>query len=389
MTRIVLGVQGAQSPSNRGRGIARYVLEHVRALFRVAPEAIAAVQYDPGLPLDEVLESLPSALPWLPAPRPVEGEELVYHVMSPFEEMSLDMVWPVWARAARHPLAVTLYDLIPLLYGERYLVTSRLRTFYAARLGLLRTADAVLAISQGTADDAVRLLGTAPGRLTSVGAGCADFFSPAPAGHDAFATARSLLPELRPGFFLYVGGLDPRKNVHGLLAAYARLDERLRAEAQMVIACRPETYQARDLRRHARRLNLGRSVLLTGFVSDELLLALYRSCRMTILASGYEGFGLTALEAMRCGAAAAVSDIPSLRDLVPDPEARFDPLSIEAIAAVLSRAISDPAFLARRKARGPELAAAHTWDRVARASLEAYGKALRVRSPAIRSSSFS
>ncbi len=374
----VLGVQGAQSPSNRGRGIARYITEHTGALARLAPGRLAAVHYDPELPAAPFLDGSS------PLPRAIDGKDQppeldLYHVMSPFEETPVDRIWPPWAQGPATALVVTLYDLIPLIYGRAYLADAWLDTYYRARLEMLRRADAVLAISAATRNDALRLLGLPETQVHVIGAGCSDRFAPAP------SEMRPSMPGLRKGFLLYVGGLDARKNVARLLIAYSRLEPRIRAAAQLVVACRPEPHQASALRRQARRLGVGADVLLTGFVSEQLLLDLYRSCRALVLPSEYEGFGLPALEAMRCGAAVVVSDIPPLRELVPDAEARFDPASMPAIEAVLRRLFDDSEFLDRRRARAATLAAPHTWERVAERTLEAYEAAVRLRIPTNRS----
>src|SRR6266571_5864756 len=98
----------------------------------------------------------------------------------------------------------------------------------------------------------------------------------------------------------------------------SRLPASQRAAVQLVVASPPEHAHIGALRRRAGRLGVAGDLLLTGFVGDDLLLALYRACLAHVMPSGYEGFGLPTLEAMRCGAAAVVSDIPSLRELVPD-----------------------------------------------------------------------
>ncbi|HEX6349261.1 MAG TPA: glycosyltransferase family 1 protein [Candidatus Dormibacteraeota bacterium] len=363
----MLGVQGAQAASNRGRGIERYVAEQVAAMLSADPGS-AALHVDQGLAAPAFLDTLP----WRPAvlSGPPARDPGLYHVMSPFEELPLDRVWPLWARRREVGLVVTLYDLIPLVYPNDYLVTAPLRTQYNARLEMLRAADAVLAISASAADDAIRLLGVRRERVVDIAAGCSDLFRPGP--------AEAPLPGLRPGFLLYVGGLDRRKNVDRLVEAWAGLAPQTRP--QLVVACRPEPFQERHLRRLAARLGAAGDLLLTGFVSDAVLLHLYRGCRAHVLPSEYEGFGLPALEAMRCGAATLVSDIGPLRELVPDAEARFDPRRAEAIAAILRRAIEDAEYLGRRRARAPELAAPYTWERVAQRTLGAYEAVLATRS---------
>jgi len=365
---VLLGVQGAQSASNRGRGIERYVAEHAAALITEGRSSLAGLHVDDQLPRPAFLDSLWPAPTILSGP-PGQGFRL-YHAMSPFEELPLDRIWPVWARPRGLGLVVTLYDLIPLVYPNDYLVTPWLRTYYKARLEMLRGADAVLAISAFAAEDAVRLLGLHPERLVNISAGCSALFRPGP--------AEPALPGLREGFLLYVGGLDRRKNVDRLVEAWASLPAASRP--QLVIACRPEPFQARDLRRLAARLGVAGDLLLTGFVADQLLIQLYRACRAHIMPSEYEGFGLPALEAMRCGAATLVSDIAPLRELIPDAEARFDPGRVDDIARVIRQAIEDTEYLARRRARAAELAAPYTWARVAQRTLAAYEAVRETRS---------
>jgi glycosyltransferase involved in cell wall biosynthesis len=108
-----------------------------------------------------------------------------------------------------------------------------------------------------------------------------------------------------------------------------------------------------------------------------------------VLPSLYEGFGLPAIEAMRSGAAVLVSDIPVLREISIDTEARFDPNSSDDIARVMLRAIEDAGFVDRIRRRGSKIAREFTWDRVAAASLGAYRYALGLRSEATRSMSLS
>lgn len=379
MISAVLSLVGSQTPWNQGRGIARYITEHASALA-AQPGLDLVLHADGHLPRPTALDHIPESVPRLGLrPPPVGG--LVYHVMSPFEELPVDRVWPVWARRPDVALAVTLYDLIPVHDPDSYLVTPWLTTYYRTRLEMLRRADAVLTISSATAEDAVGLLGVDRSRVHNISTGCSEQFRPAAAGELPLAAAQAAIPQLREDFLLYVGGLDPRKNVDRLVAAYAALPAERRSRSQLVIACRPEPDQARSLGRLAAALGVSGSVLVTGFVSDELLLALYQSCRALIFPSLREGFGLPVLEAMRCGAAVVVSDIPSLVELVPDRAARFDPKSDTGLRSMLDRVIADDAFVAGQRGRAGPRSAPHTWSRVAAATGAAYASALSRRSP--------
>ena len=364
---MILGVQGAQSSSNFARGIARYIDEHSRALVRTAPEAVAGIDVDPLRPPPQLAPEVMS-LAHGPGRRPAAD---VYHVMSPFEEIALQRVWPDWAQGLG--LAVTLYDLIPLLYSDRYLAVPQVRRHYVRRLRMLTAADGLLAISGSAGEDAVTHLGVDPARVHVISGGCSDRFRPAEQDR-----ARLLgplvgrLPALRPGYVLYVGGLDHRKNVEGLIAAYARLAPAERRDHQLVIACAYSDWEAKPLRRLARQIGVDGDLLLTGYVPDDDLLTLYQACELLVSPSFYEGFGLTVLEGMRCGAVVLASDIGPHRELVLDAEARFDPADQPAITAALRRGLTDEEFRGRRREEGRRQAAIFTWDRVAELTLVAY-----------------
>ena len=144
----------------------------------------------------------------------------IYHVGSPFENaVPLDRLWPKAARTSGARLVVTLYDLIPRLFPDWYLADPLARKRYEARLGLVRRADRVLAISTATADDAVTHLGVRPERVTVVGTGVSSHFREAADRVAALAVVQAV-PEVDAGFLLYTG-IDPRKNIARLLEAYS------------------------------------------------------------------------------------------------------------------------------------------------------------------------
>ena len=178
--------------------------------------------------------------------------------MSPFEaELQLEEIWPPWSRGSRG-WCVTLYDLIPLIMRERYNADwGYMATAWIARLGLLGSAHQILTISQQTADDAMEHLNVPEERITVIDSGVSDRFSSlVDSREEADAILRSSLPKVRPGFLLYVGGVDYRKNLEGAIRGYAELPAPMRDAHQLVIACNLASHLRFSLRVFARGLGI-------------------------------------------------------------------------------------------------------------------------------------
>jgi glycosyltransferase involved in cell wall biosynthesis len=378
---VWLDARGTQSVGHAERGIARYVSEHSQALLELAPELIGWVGLSPDLPLPEAGDSLQGSgkLAWQSAAGGPSGPSpSIYHVMSPFEaELELDQIWPPWSRASR--LVVTLYDLIPLIMREQYNADwGYWSTAWIARLGLMRSAHQVLTISQRTAEDAVEHLRVPEERVTVIGSGVSDRFSSLVTSRDqANEVLRSALPKVRPGFLLYVGGVDYRKNLEGAIRGYAQLPPEIRDAHQFVIACNLPYHRRLSLRTFILDLGIeSRNLLLTGFVPDRELAALYRACELFIFPSLYEGAGLPILEAMTCGAPVAASGTSAMPELLGDPAATFDPADPADIARCVREVLESPRMLEALRKSSREQAAFHTWERVARKTIDGYERAL-------------
>ena len=302
----------------------------------------------------------------------------MYHIMSPFEATPIDVMWPGWARDSRIATVVTLHDLIPLIFPEQYLGDPAVRAFYTGRLELIRHADGVLAVSRHTAEDAVELLGVSPERVHVIHAGTSEHFAGMYTSAAAAWTHLSRhLKAVRPGFVLYVGYLEWRKNMEGLIAGFGRLPAALRAQHQLVIVCAPKPGQAELLRGLADRVGLGPDELvLTGRVSDFDLGALYRACALFVFPSFYEGFGLPMLEAMSCGAPVAASATTTGPEVLGDLEGTFEPHDPDSIAASLEGILSSASVLDRLRDRSRRRVAEYTWRRVAEQSIAAYERAV-------------
>ena len=242
----------------------------------------------------------------------------------------------------------------------------------------MRSAQQVLTISQRTAEDAIEHLRIPEERITVIGSGVSDRFSSlVRTREEANGLLRSALPKVRPGFLLYVGGVDYRKNLEGAIRGYARLPAAMRDAHQLVIACNLPLHRRISLRTFALDLGIeSRNLVLTGFVPDRELAALYRACELFIFPSLYEGAGLPILEAMTCGAPVAASGTSAIPELLGDPAATFDPADPADIARCVREVLDSPAMLEALRKSSKEQAALHTWERVARRTIEGYERAL-------------
>ena len=341
---VVLDLQAAQSPAYRERGVARYALDFAAALVRTVPELVDQVLFRPDLP---PVRDLPPALVDGPLTTSAHWDRPggVFHALSPFDiGTPVREVWPREASRAGRRLVVTVYDLIPELFPDTYLADPGVRRRYRARRELVRAADHVVTLSGSAADDVADRLGIPDDRITVVGASCSDAFRPGGEQEQEAELARAGLPGLGERTVVYNGAVEPRKNMEGLIRAFARLPEPARRRHQLVLVCRLDSLERNHYDVLGRSLGLTEGeLLLTGLVSDTTLVHLYRSATLVAYPSFYEGYGLPVAEAMACGAPVVASDTSSLRELVA-PEATFDPSDPDAIARSLERGLVDQAF---------------------------------------------
>jgi glycosyltransferase involved in cell wall biosynthesis len=295
--------------------------------------------------------------------------DAVYHVPSPLEPVKLDRIWP--PRLRSHPFLITLHDLIPAIFVEENMPDAAVRRVYWTRLELTRQAGRVLNVSQATARDAIRILGLRPDRMAVTGGGVSADFEP-PASHAAAGEAlRQQRPSIDGEYVLFTGGMDYRKNVDGLLAAYAGLPQELRNRYQLVIIGRLGLEDARGpFAEQAAAHGVSDRVVFTGYVSDDELVLLYQAASLFVFPSRYEGFGLPVIEALACGAPAIVGRNSSLVELVDDEEALFDASDPISIRTGLSRALTEEGL--RDRLRRPDIRERFKWSRIAELTAEAY-----------------
>jgi glycosyltransferase involved in cell wall biosynthesis len=274
--------------------------------------------------------------------------------------------------AWRGKALVTILDLSFLRFPHLFNRGNRIYLGVAARLAA-RQARRVLTISEHGRQEIVRLLGVRPDRVTTTYCGVDRRFQPLPAAEvEDFRQHR----QLPARFVLYLGTLEPRKNVPTLLRAYARVRSLMPDSPPLVLAgargwLYEETIQTID------RLSLRESVLLPGFVPDEEQPRWYNAATVFAYPSLYEGFGLPPLEAMASGTPVVTSNASSLPEVVGSAGLLVNPLDDEALALAIVRLLEDAGERERLRAAGLEQARRFSWPRMAQTTLGCYEEVAR------------
>ena len=225
---------------------------------------------------------------------------------------------------------------------------------------LARAADGLIAVSQCTKDDAVRVLGLAPEKITVIHSGIAEAFFDPPAADVEAVRARYALG--RP-FVLFVGTIEPRKNIDTLISAFAALPSSIRDGYDLVIAG-PMGWAAPETRERLQ------SVRYLGYIPEQDLPPLTAAAALFAYPSLYEGFGFPVAQAMAAAVPVITSDISSLPEVAGDGALLVDPRSQSELQGALERMLTSPALRADLAARGRRRADQFRWSACAQRSLD-------------------
>jgi glycosyltransferase involved in cell wall biosynthesis len=276
-------------------------------------------------------------------------------------------VAPLWLR---QPCVVTIYDLSFIHHPGRLPAARRL--YLRGFTGLtVRRARRVIAISHSTARDLTQTLGVPASRIDVAAPGTDHaVMRPLPADQVAAFRQRKNLPAR---FWLFLGTLEPRKNLPLLLEAYAALPESHRLP---LILGGGKGWDYEPIFAAVERLRLTDSVTFPGFIPSDELPFWYNSAHAFIYPSVFEGFGLPVLEAMACGTPVIVSDASSLPEVAGDAGLCISLDDAAAWTAALRRASQDAAWRETARERGFAAAARYTWNHTARETVNSYQRAI-------------
>ena len=266
---------------------------------------------------------------------------------------------------------VTCHDFIPVM-SYRYLpwrLPPRGRA--AVEWVRFRGVDHAIAISQWTRADLQRITGLTDQQVSVIYHGVdTDEFSPTAAEGERERVA-ALLGSERP-YFLYIGGFDRRKQVPKLVQAFAKRAAEM--DQDLVLCGNASKSEWRVIKRHLPRGADRRRVVCSGYVPADMLPALYRQATAHVLASRYEGFGMTMTEAFACGCPVVALDASCIPEIAGDAAALVS--HTDHLGQAMVDVATDPALHAGLREKGLRRAELFTWDRCARETVEVYSRLL-------------
>ncbi len=269
----------------------------------------------------------------------------------------------------RRPSVITVHDLHFLLYP--HFLTRDSAKYYGLIDRAVRRADHIIAVSKATKQDLIRLTGTPRKKITVIYEAAESIYFPIQ-NQEALERIRHKhhLPEK---YILFVGTIEPRKNLKTLIRAYQMLIANYKIDVDLAIAGKPG-WLYDDVHQLVQELSLQERVHFLGRVSTADLPLLYNAAQMFTLPSFYEGFGLPPLEAMACGIPVIVSDTSSMPEVVGDAALRVEPEDTEGFAVAMHRLMTEQDLRQDMIAKGQKRVKAFSWERAAQETLAVYHK---------------
>lgn len=269
-------------------------------------------------------------------------------------------------------LAVTLADMTFFLMPMNHTFLKRhyFRTFILLAACL---ADRIIVVSNSTRRDFLKRFPGAGQKVATIPLGKPDSTIGCE-GHSVFAGQPTPF-DLDQEYILFIGTLEPRKNVKSLISAYHRLNQTRPLGPLVVVGAKgwgyDETFQL------VSRLGIGEKVIFTGFIDDREKFALLQNATVFVYPSFYEGFGIPVLEALSLGVPTIASNVSSMPEVAGDAALLVDPRNVEELANALKTLLENPSLRRAMSVKGIEQANQFTWERTALATIGAYNDAAR------------
>lgn len=280
-----------------------------------------------------------------------------------FHTQSFDLPRPSFGK-----FVMTVNDIIPKLHPEFF--TKDVSETFEENIDKARLADKIISISETTKNDLVKYYNFNPENISVAHSGVDSDFRVLSLSGNEKAELKSRF-RLRDNFILYVGTIEPRKNISGLIKALGILKEKYDAPHQLVITgMRGWMYE--DILKEMDNSPYREYIVITDYITKPELIALYNLAAVSAYPSFYEGFGLPLLESFACGTPCVTSDAPALKEVGADAALFADPHDPSDIADKIYSAISDEPMRKLLIGKGIERAKSFSWENTARKMLEVF-----------------
>lgn len=359
-------------PGYRQAGVSRYIEHLIQELPSASPDRFVVYGgWQSRTPRQQFTHrsGIRFSSSWVPTGRP-EMRIFWEQVAAPIvlDRDQIDVVHApvnVAPALAHRPVVVTVHDLAFLRFPEQY---PRFKQRYLSLMTRhsVRHAARVIAVSNSTRNDLVHYYGVSSERVSVVPNGVDPTLRPIDGNEIAeFRRARSL-PEQ---FILFLGTLQPRKNLIALLRAWSKLDP---SERLPLVVVGSQGWMYEPIYGEARALGVAGEVVFKGFAEPSELAGWYSAATIFVYPSLYEGFGLPVLEAMRCGTPVIASNVSSLPEVAGDAALLVDPTDVGALSDAIERLTLDSELRADLARRGLEWSGRFSWARTARETANVY-----------------
>lgn len=399
--RIVIDMQGAQTPFSRHRGVGRYTINMVKALLPICETkhevflVLNGAFADTIEPLRaEFSELLPAThiKSWQQYSNPVSGcsgnncgrqaAELIREWY--IEQLQPDIIWSTnlqegWADDAvtsvkkLNSMALycsTLHDVIPLLFPKKYLATD-IKYWYHDKISYVKQSDIILTDSNYSKQKIIELLEVDNNRIFVTGCGY-DKAIFRPINNIEFEDKKLKILD-SSSFILYTGGADEYKNLSRLMLAYSLLPNKLKESTKLVFAGYDIKAKENQLAEYAKTIHLDcHQLIFTGYVSDNDLAGLYNKCSLFVFPSLSEGFGIPPLEAMACGCPVIAANTASLPEIIGFNDALFNPYDEYDISSKIKSALTDEHYREKLVASSKVMVDNFSWEKSAKIVLEIF-----------------
>ena len=269
------------------------------------------------------------------------------------------------------PTIVTIHDIIPLIFPEKYPAGLKGNLRLLIQNQALKNVSAVITDSINSKKDIIKYLGIPEGKITVTYLAASPVFN---------KSASYKIPDtkymIQNPYVLYVGDVNYNKNLPRLIEAFSRVLPIVHGSLSLVLVGKAfediNLPEVKEIKRLLSEYKIEDKVIMLGFVPEEELVSLYRNACVYCQPSLYEGFGLQILEAMACGTPVLTSNVSSCPEVAGNAALLVNPNSVEELSTGLSKIINEKDFRSTMIERGLKQAAKFSWDRTARETIAVY-----------------